>query len=213
MIRHADQPFGPNVLLAILRSVMTNGTSARMNIHLKGAALGTLCKFLPTFCSRTRSGSTGGHFGAASLTTSAASSARQQPSIHLPSRVSAASAPVNRAPIPIPAKSAASAPHGTAGTNSLPLPAWVQTLGTKSSPDAAGYSNASTPHATAMARFQHLKSVSSRWANVTYRTLGSLAPGSLAPASTPGDAASIPDPSPSSAAGTDCHKRFTRGTR
>jgi hypothetical protein len=153
MIGHADQLFGPYVLLAILHSVMTNGTSARMNIHLKGAALGTLCKFLPTFCSRTRSGSTGGHSGVALLTTSTASLARQQQSIHLPSRVSVVSAPVNCAPIPIPAKSAASAPHGTAGTDSLPVPAWVQTLGTTSSPDAAGYSTASTPRATATARF------------------------------------------------------------
>jgi hypothetical protein len=73
-IGHTDQPFGPNVLLAILRSVMTNGTSAWMNIHLKGAALGTLCKLLPTFCNRTCSGSTSSHSGGASLTTSTASS-------------------------------------------------------------------------------------------------------------------------------------------
>jgi hypothetical protein len=201
MIGHTDQPFGPNVLLAILYLVMTNGTSARMNIHLKGAALGTLCKFLPTFRSRTRSGSTGGHSGVALVTTSAASSACQQQSIHLPSRVSIASAPVNRAPIPIPAKSAASAPYGTAATGGLPVPAWVQTLGTTSSPDATGYSTASTPRATATTRFRQLKSVSSRWANVTYRVLGSLAPGSLPPSSTPGDATSTPDPVLSPAAG------------
>jgi hypothetical protein len=70
MIGHTDQPFGPNVLLAILRSILVNGTSARINIHLKGAALGTLCKFLPTFRGRTRSGSTGGHSDAGSLATS-----------------------------------------------------------------------------------------------------------------------------------------------
>jgi hypothetical protein len=203
MIRHTDQPFGPNVLLAILRSVMTNGTSAQMNIQLKGAALGTLCKFLPTFCSRTRSGSTGGHSGVASLTTTTASSACQQQSIHLPSRVTVVSAPVNHAPIPIPAKSTASAPHGTAATRGLPVPAWVQTLGTTSSPDATGYSTASTPCATAMACFRQLKSVSSRWANVMYHVLGSLAPGSLPPAWTPGDATSTPDPVLSPAAGTD----------
>jgi hypothetical protein len=85
MIRHADHPFRPNILLAILHSVMTNGTSAQMNIHVKGAALGTLCKFLPTFCSCTCSGSAGGHSGVALLTISAASSAHQQQSIHLPS--------------------------------------------------------------------------------------------------------------------------------
>jgi hypothetical protein len=50
-------------------------------------------------------------------------------------------------------------------------PAWIQTLGTTPSPDAAGYSTTSTPHATATARFQQLKSVSSWWANVTYDAL------------------------------------------
>jgi hypothetical protein len=77
MIGHTDQPFGPNVPLAILQSILVNGTSAQINIHLKGATLGTLCKFLPTFHGHTRSGSTGDHSGTGLLATSTGSMTRQ----------------------------------------------------------------------------------------------------------------------------------------
>jgi hypothetical protein len=50
MVVQTNHHFGPPILLKILHAVKAKGTSARLNVHLKGAALGTLCGFLPSFC-------------------------------------------------------------------------------------------------------------------------------------------------------------------
>jgi hypothetical protein len=134
----------------------------QINIHLKGAALGTLCKFLPTFCGHTCSGYTGGHSGAGLLVTSTGSMTCQQHSqvspvvcIPLPCCASIALAPQNHTPVSIPAKTTASVPYGT-NTSCLPVPAWVQTPGamTMLSSDVAGPSTASTPHTATTAHLQ-----------------------------------------------------------
>jgi hypothetical protein len=53
MVGQPNQHFGLPILLKIIWAVKAKGMWARLNVHLKGSALGTLCGFLPTFCSST----------------------------------------------------------------------------------------------------------------------------------------------------------------